>query len=79
MPVKVLDDNGYGQDSDIVAGVVWAADGGASVIVMGFSNPGSSQALQDAVDYAWSKGIVLVAAAGNDGAGTDWTRPVVVP
>jgi len=46
---------------------------------MGFSNPGSSQALQDAVDYAWSKGIVLVAAAGNDGAGTDWTRPVVVP
>jgi len=47
MPVKVLDDNGYGQDSDIVAGVVWAADSGASVIVMGFSNPGSSQALQD--------------------------------
>src|SRR5206468_9124653 len=68
MPVKVLDDNGYGQDSDIVAGVVWAADNGASVILMGFSNPGSSQALQDAVDYAWSKGAVLVAAAGNDGA-----------
>src|SRR5437867_3091878 len=70
MPVKVLGDDGYGQDSDIIAGVMWAADNGASVILMGFSNPGSSQALQDAVDYAWSKGVVLVAAAGNDAANT---------
>src|SRR5207248_7913257 len=36
-------------------------------ILMSFSNPGFSQALQDAIDYAWSKGVVVVAAAGNDG------------
>src|SRR5206468_2488262 len=38
--------------------------------LMSFSNPGYSQALQDAVDYAWSKGVVVVAATGNDGVST---------
>jgi hypothetical protein len=70
MPVTVLDAGASGQDSAVIAGIVWAADHGADVIIMGFSNPEFSQNLQDAVDYAWSKGAVLVAAAGNDGAGT---------
>jgi subtilisin family serine protease len=69
MPVTVLDSSGLGQDGDVIAGIVWAADQGAAVIVMAFSNPGFSQSLQDAIDYAWSKGAVLVAAAGNDAAG----------
>ena len=68
MPVTVLDATGVGQDSDIIAGVVWAADHGANVILMGFSNPDFSQHLQDAIDYAWAKGAVLVAATGNGGA-----------
>ena len=70
MPVTVLAADGTGTDADIVAGVVWAADHGADVILMGFSNPGFSQALQDAADYAWSQGAVLVAATGNDGSST---------
>ena len=67
MPVKVLSADGTGQDSDIIAGLVWAADHDADVILMAFSNPGYSQALQDAIDYAWARGAVPVAAAGNDG------------
>src|SRR3954453_4349279 len=70
MPVKVLGSDGTGQDSDIVRGVVYAADHGADVILMSFSNPGRSEALQRAADYAWSKGVVLVAATGNDGSTT---------
>jgi len=66
MPVTVLDANGLGQDSDVIQGVLWAADNGADVIVMAFSNPDFSQSLQDAIDYASNKGVVLVAAAGND-------------
>ena len=58
MPVTVLDADGDGPDSDIIEGVVWAADHGADVILMSFSNPGYSPALQAAVDYAWSKGVV---------------------
>ena len=65
MPVTVLDQNGLGYDSDVIAGVLWAADNGANVIVMAFSNPGFSPNLQDAIDYAWAKGVVLVAATGN--------------
>jgi hypothetical protein len=67
MPVRVLGDDGTGQDSDIIEGLVWAVDHGADVVVMAFSNPGESAALQFAVDYAWARGVVLVAAAGNDG------------
>src|SRR6266513_6149061 len=45
-------------------------DHGADVILMSFSNPGFSNALQDAVNYAWSNGVVVVAATGNDGVST---------
>ena len=54
--MQVLDADGLGQDSDIIEGVVWAADHGADVILMSFSNPGFSPALQDAIDYAWDAG-----------------------
>src|SRR4029079_882015 len=70
LPVQVLDAQGLGQDSDIIEGVVWAADHGADVILMSFSNPGYSPALQDAIDYAWEQGAVVVAATGNDGSST---------
>jgi VCBS repeat-containing protein len=68
LPVTVLDAAGLGQDSNIIGGVVHAADAGADVILMAFSNPGYSPALQAALDYAWSHGAVLVAAVGNDGS-----------
>ena len=70
MPVTVLGSDGTGQDGDIIGGVIWAADHGANVILMGFSNAGFSQNLQDAIDYAWAKNIVVVAATGNNGQGT---------
>ena len=40
MPVTVLGAEGLGQDSDIIEGIVWAADHGADVVLMSFSNPG---------------------------------------
>jgi cell division septation protein DedD len=70
LPVQVLGADGTGQDSDIISGIVWATDNGANVILMAFSNPGYSPALQAAIDYAWDSGVVLVAAAGNEGSGT---------
>ena len=48
MPVTVLGADGTGQDSDIIEGVVWAADHGADVILMAFSATGYSSALQAA-------------------------------
>ncbi|MFI5053102.1 MAG: S8 family serine peptidase, partial [Acidimicrobiia bacterium] len=68
MPVQVLDAQGLGKDSDIIKGLVWAADHHANVILMSFAGTGYSPALQRAIDYAWSKGAVVVAATGNSGS-----------
>ena len=70
MPVKVFTGTGTSSLSNIVSGIRWAVDHGADVISMSFSSTGSSQELQSAIDYAHSKGVILVAAAGNDGAQT---------
>ena len=70
LPVTVLNANGEGQDSDVIQGVLWAADHGADVILMAFSAPDFSQNLQDAIDYAWSRGVVVVAAVGNNAVDT---------
>ena len=66
---KVLDDNGNGFDSWVASGIVWAADNGAGVISMSLGGDGGcNQTLQSAIDYAWNRGAVIVAAAGNGGA-----------
>lgn len=67
MNVKVLGDNGSGYDSWVANGIVWAADNGADVINMSLGGSYPSSTLEAAVNYAWGKGVVVVAAAGNDG------------
>jgi subtilisin family serine protease len=70
MPIQVLGADGTGSDADIINGLVYAVDHGADTVLMAFSNPGESAALQDAVNYAWAHGVVVVAAAGNDASAT---------
>jgi thermitase len=67
MNVKVLGDNGSGYYSWIAGGIAWAADNGAEIINMSLGGSSSSSALEDAINYAWGKGVVVVAAAGNNG------------
>lgn len=62
---KVLNRYGRGYYSWLINALYWAADNGAEVINMSIGGSSNSQALQDAVNYAWNKGIVIVAAAGN--------------
>jgi subtilisin family serine protease len=66
MPVKVLDDNGDGYTSDIADGIVWAADHGADVLNMSLGGPNDDPTMQSAIDYARGKGVVVVAAVGNE-------------
>jgi thermitase len=68
LSVKVLDGAGNGYHSWIANGIIWAADNGAKVINLSLGGTGSSLTLQNAVNYAWNKGAVVVAAAGNNGA-----------
>ena len=66
MAVKVLDSSGNGYISWVASGIQWATDHGAKIISMSLGASSSSSTLQNAVNYAWGKGSVLVAAAGND-------------
>lgn len=68
LDVKVLSDYGTGYYSWIANGIYWAADNGAEVINLSLGGSSSSYALQNAVDYAWGKGVVVIAAAGNNGS-----------
>ena len=66
MPVRVM----YGDQgfvSWIAKGIRWAVDKGADVISMSFTSPKPSKVEEDAIKYAIEKGVILVAAAGNDG------------
>jgi len=48
-------------------GVIWAADNGADAINMSWGGGGVSTYGQNVCNYAWNNGVILVAAAGNDG------------
>ncbi|WP_053735497.1 S8 family peptidase [Nocardia sp. NRRL S-836] len=72
LDVKVLGDNGSGQDSQIIAGMEWAVEQGAQVVNMslgGFDTP-EVDPLEEAVDRLTAqKGTLFVVAAGNSGPG----------
>ena len=53
------------QDDDSASAIVYAADNGASVINMSWGSEHRSFVIQDAIDYAYARGVVLIAAAGN--------------
>jgi len=67
LPVKVVDAEGYAGYDDLIDGILWAADNGADIINLSLGGPDSDDSLRDALRYANEKGVVIAAAAGNDG------------
>jgi thermitase len=70
LPVRVLNASGSGYSSGVAAGIVWAADQGADVINLSLGSASGASEIAYAVDYAASKGAVVVCAAGNDSRGS---------
>ncbi|MFC5467124.1 S8 family peptidase [Cohnella suwonensis] len=66
MPVKVLDSTGAGSTYSVAEGILWATDHGAQVINMSLGNYAEAEFLHDALKYAYERGVVIVAASGND-------------
>ncbi|MDH4222265.1 MAG: S8 family serine peptidase [candidate division Zixibacteria bacterium] len=58
--------------------IIYAADMGCNIINMSWGGPYPSKLLEDAIDYAVSKGVLSVAAAGNSGA-EDYFYPASLP
>ncbi len=67
MPIKALNESGSGSYSAIANGIYYAVDNGANVINLSLGGSYSSRTLKSAVEYASSKGVTVVMAAGNDG------------
>ena len=67
MPLKVLSASGSGTSADIADAIRWAADKGANVINMSLGSPFPDAVIRSACTYAFKKGVVIVAAAGNSG------------
>jgi subtilisin family serine protease len=65
LPVRVLDGNGAGHASNVVDGIIWAADQGAKVINLSLGTGSPFEPFRTAIQYARSKGAVVVVAAGN--------------
>ncbi len=72
MPLAVLDSTGFASYSNIASAITYAADHGARVINISIAGSSASSVLQSAVDYAWSKGVVIFAAAGNYSTSTPY-------
>jgi subtilisin family serine protease len=82
IPVKVLNKDGAGTDADIANGIIWAADAGARIINLslgGASDDGNPPlVVQDAVNYAYARGCLVIAASGNSGDNTVY-YPAALP
>ncbi|MCX7925686.1 MAG: S8 family serine peptidase [Fimbriimonadales bacterium] len=68
MPVKVLNSSGSGSLDAVARGITWAADNGAHILSLSLGSSSGAQQLQDAVNYAWNRGCLVVVAAGNNGS-----------
>ena len=65
MPIKVADSDGLILTSDTVEGVIWATDHGAKVINLSLGGTEYVQAEYEAIQYAYSRGVIVVASKGN--------------
>jgi subtilisin family serine protease len=66
MPVKGLDDGGFGFDFTLAPAIEYAAANGADVINASWEGQDSSQSIEEAIQFAAGLGAVFVAAAGNE-------------
>ncbi len=64
--VKGMDDSGLSSESILAESIAWSADNGAKVINVSAGTTNPSSIIKDAADYAFQKGAVVVASAGNN-------------
>ncbi|MCK5660074.1 MAG: S8 family serine peptidase [Methanosarcinales archaeon] len=77
--VKVLTRDGSGYVSDIIAGIDWAVNNNMDIATMSLGGPGYSQAFQNAINGAHGSGVLIIAAAGNEGDGDTSTVETSYP
>lgn len=77
LPVKVLDSSGNGYLSDLIKGIQYAIDQNVSIINLSLASTSFDSILNNIIESAYQRGIIVVAAAGNSGISI--TSPNVSP
>jgi len=77
--VKALDGEGNGTTSTIMAGIEWAISQGVHIINMSLTTPYSDLGIKAMVDKANQNGILVIAAAGNEGSFSGGDETVMYP
>lgn len=67
MPIKALDKNGTGDEHKLGQGIRYAVDNGAKIVLLSLGLYKYSPFMEEVVQYAEEKDVLLVAATGNDG------------
>ncbi|MEZ4629405.1 MAG: S8 family serine peptidase [Deinococcales bacterium] len=75
LPYRVLDSNGYGDTDDIVSAIYYAIYYGAEIINLSLGSIQVSSLITSAIDYAYSKGVTVIASMGNEGYSNDLLFP----
>lgn len=78
MPIRIFNSDGLGSYFDVANGIVYAVEHGAQVINLSGNGGEDSPVLQQAVAYAHSQGVVVVAAAGVNRLGYPASYPQVL-
>ncbi len=71
MPVKFMNSQGQGSTSDAIAGMDYAIQMGAKIINNSWGGTSKSQSLENEIEHAEDKGVLLVVAAGNNSQNID--------
>ncbi len=78
MVLKAVNNFGRTRASFVAQAIVYAADNGAQLVNLSVTGPGFPQIVQDAVDYAVSKGVLVVTAAGNRAEDITFAQPALL-
>ncbi|HXU07502.1 MAG TPA: S8 family serine peptidase, partial [Blastocatellia bacterium] len=71
MPIRAFSPDGVSDAFSVAQGIKYAVDHGARVINLSFGSAEDSRVMHDAVTYAQQRGVLLVAAVGNENKGND--------
>lgn len=77
--VKAFNKKGNGKLSDIIEGIDWLMRRQVNIINMSFSTSETNQIFERVMSLAYQQGIILVAAAGNDGPNSPVDYPARFP
>ncbi len=77
--VKVFNASGWGYSSSLVSAIQTCADNGANVVNMSLGGSGSSTTESNQMTTIYNSGVLLIAAAGNDGSATSTTDAMSYP